>query len=66
MNRTVRNTLMAVVIAALAAVALGAKKTPEAVEQLQYCRMVADYKASDGAVGWPDYNHNYETVCKGK
>jgi hypothetical protein len=28
-----------------------------------YCKMVKDYKASDGAIGWPDYESRYDRDC---
>lgn len=28
-----------------------------------YCKMVKDYKTSDGAIGWPDYESRYDRDC---
>lgn len=28
-----------------------------------YCNMVRDYKRTDGAIGWPDYEERYDRDC---
>lgn len=28
-----------------------------------YCEMVAEYKASNGEYGWPDYERKFNKVC---
>lgn len=33
-------------------------------EAKMYCESVHDWKASNGQRGWPDYNGNYEELCK--
>ena len=33
-------------------------------EEALYCANVALYKATDGVKGWPDYNENYDEICK--
>lgn len=31
--------------------------------QEQYCRMVHDYRTSDGVIGWPDYDNRFDADC---
>lgn len=33
-------------------------------EQQQYCQMVSAWLDSDAENGWPDYNRNFDEVCK--
>jgi|LauGreDrversion4_2_1035121.scaffolds.fasta_scaffold2701220_1 hypothetical protein len=33
-------------------------------EEALYCANVALYKATSGEQGWPDYNKNYNEICK--
>jgi len=38
---------------------------PEGNEQQDlYCEMVTTFKETGGNYGWPDYNNNYNEVCK--
>lgn len=65
MTRTTKLTLIVLaIVAAIALIGLTGGTT-EVMEQAQYCEMVQQYEASGGEMGWPDYNHNYATVCKG-
>jgi len=33
-------------------------------EEAQYCEMVDVWQDTDGEYGWPDYNRNFDEVCK--
>jgi len=33
-------------------------------QQSMYCEMVSTYQETKGEYGWPDYQHNYDEVCK--
>lgn len=33
-------------------------------QQQNYCEMVGIWNDTEGEYGWPDYNHNYDEVCK--
>ena len=35
----------------------------ELLHSARYCSMVSQHQASDGLVGWPDYNGNYFEMC---
>ena len=36
----------------------------ESEQQARYCEMVSAWQDSGGEIGWPDYNGNYDEVCK--
>lgn len=33
-------------------------------QNVTYCEMVTLWKQTNGEQGWPDYNHNYKSVCR--
>lgn len=55
-------------LAAAAAFTLAACLPQEVdIDQQQYCEMVTMFKHDPTrTTGWPDFNHNYNTVCKGE
>ena len=55
--------LLAGVVIALALGAMGDDPDGAEAELAQYCGMVSLHKA-DPSVGWPDYNGNYDEVCR--
>ena len=36
----------------------------ESEKEARYCQMVSAWHATDGEIGWPDYNGNYNEVCE--
>jgi len=36
----------------------------EVAKNKLYCDMVTTYQETKGDYGWPDYNNNYNEVCK--
>lgn len=33
-------------------------------QRVNYCDMVQKYKTTHGEQGWPDFNHNFNKLCK--
>lgn len=63
MNRTMKLCLTVAALLAAFAVTGWMEETDVTLQQVQYCRMVHEYKMSDGAVGWPDYAKSYDASC---
>lgn len=58
-------TILTICIASLCLLALSSISFhEELLTEKRYCEMVDDYRASNGEHGWPDYNENYDEVCK--
>lgn len=38
--------------------------TDEEKQESLYCEMVNTFIETDGKYGWPDYNGNYNKICK--
>jgi hypothetical protein len=32
-------------------------------QEARYCKMVSAWVESEGEIGWPDYNGNFDEVC---
>lgn len=56
-------TALAGVFAAFATIA-DITADDEADQQRLYCDMVTIHKDTKGQYGWPDYNQNFERICK--
>lgn len=49
----------------IALLALGGLAEDKAnMAHAEYCEMVQLNKDTNGKLGWPDYNQNFEDVCK--
>lgn len=62
-NMTLYVVLTVVALIAAAAAIGGFKDDALAIEQAQYCKMVATWQQTDGEYGWPDYAESFKAEC---